>query len=89
MVVLLAQLAHNLVSWTRTDLAPVAYRFDQYGIPRTVRDALQIAGRIQRAAHGQVQPITFNEQHPLAAAFQNASVQWLAGDGLSGNLGQI
>jgi Transposase DDE domain group 1 len=89
MLVVLAQLAHNLVIWTRNDLARADPRLQKYGIQRTVRDALQIAGRIQVNAHGQVQQITFNEQHPLAAAFHNASLRWLASDDLSLNLGQI
>ncbi len=89
MLVVLAQLAHNVVIWTRNDLAQADQRLQKYGIQRTVRDALQIAGRVQVNAHGQVQQITLNEQHPLAAAFHTASVQWLASDDLSLNLGQI
>jgi DDE family transposase len=87
-LVLLAQLAHNLVIWTRNDLAQADQRLQKYGICRTVRDALQIAGRIQVNAHGQVQQITLNERHPLASAFQAASAQWFANDDLSLNLGQ-
>jgi hypothetical protein len=88
MLVLLAQLAHNLVIWTRNDLAQADVRLQKYGIVRTMRDALQIAGRIQVNAHGQVQQITLNERHPLASAFQAASAQWFANDDLSLNLGQ-
>jgi Transposase DDE domain group 1 len=88
MLVLLAQLAHNLVIWTRNDLAQADQRLQKYGIHRTVRDALQIAGRIQVNAQGQVQQITLNERHPLASAFQAASAQWFANDDLSLNLGQ-
>ena len=88
MLVVLAQLAHNLVIWTRNDLAQADQRLQKYGIQRTVRDALQIAGRIQVNAHGQVQQITLNERHPLATAFQAASAQWFANDDLSLNLGQ-
>ncbi len=47
MLVLLAQLAHDLVIWTRNDLARVDSRLEKYGIQRTVRDALQIAGQVQ------------------------------------------
>ncbi len=88
MLVLLAQLAHNLVIWTRNDLAQADQRLRKYGIHRTVRDALQIAGRIQINAHGRVQQITLNERHPLAIAFQAASAKWFADDDLSLNLGQ-
>jgi hypothetical protein len=88
MLVVLAQLAHNVVIWTRNDLAQADQRLQKYGIQRIVRDALQIAGRIQVNAHGQVQQITLNERHPLATAFQAASAQWFASDDLSLNLGQ-
>src|SRR5438046_9123381 len=88
MLVVLTQLAHNLVIWTRNDLAQADQRLQKYGIVRTVRDALQIDGRIQLNAHGQVQQITLNERHPLATAFQAASAQWFANDDLSLNLGQ-
>ncbi len=88
-LVLLAQLAHDLVIWTRNDLAQVDQRFKKYGIQRTVRDALQIAGRIQINATGQVERITLNENHPLAATVQMAFVTSLATDDLSVNLGKI
>ncbi len=72
MLVLLGQLAHDLVIWTRNDLARVDPRFQKYGIQRTVRDALQIDGRIAINAQGQIQSIVLNENHPLASAFQSA-----------------
>ena len=72
MLVLLGQLAHDLVIWTRNDLARVDPRFQKYGIERTVRDVLQIDGRIAINAEDQIQSIVLNEKHPLTAAFQNA-----------------
>ena len=72
MLVLLAQLAHNLVIWTRNDLARVDSRFEKYGIQRTVRDALQIAGHVQFNPLGQIEQITLNQHHPLTATFQQA-----------------
>ncbi len=47
MLFLLAQLAHNLLIWTRNDLAANHPRFRKYGIQRTVRDVLQIPGALQ------------------------------------------
>ncbi len=88
-LVLLAQLAHDLVIWTRNDLAQVDQRFEKYGIQRTVRDALQIAGRIQVNAAGQIEQITLNENHPLAATVRMAFATSLATDDLSVNLGKI
>ena len=70
MLVLLAQLAHDLLIWTRNDLARVDPRFEKYGIQRTVRDALQIAGQVQVNADGQIEQIILNAHHPLTAAFQ-------------------
>jgi Transposase DDE domain group 1 len=86
MLVLLAQLAHNFVIWTRNDLAQVDHRLHKYGIHRTVRDALHIAGRVQLAPSGQVHQIILNAKHPLASAVQAA---FATVDDLSLILGQI
>jgi hypothetical protein len=86
MLVLLAQLAHNFVIWTRNDLAQVDHRLHKYGIQRTVRDALHIAGRVQLAPSGQVHQIILNANHPLASAVQAALA---TPDDLSLILGQI
>lgn len=72
MLVLLGQLAHNLVIWTRNDLAKVDKRFAAYGIQRTVRDALQISGQVYVDEHGQIQRILLNPHHPFSLAFQRA-----------------
>jgi len=45
MLVVLGQLAHDEIIWTRNALAQADSRFEKYGIQRTVRDALQIDGR--------------------------------------------
>ena len=85
MLVLLAQLAHNLVVWTRNDLAQADQRLQKYGIQRTVRDALRIPGYIHVNDRGDVMQVTLNERHPLASAFHQA----FASDDLSLILGQI
>lgn len=72
MVVLLGQLAHNLVIWTRNDLAKVDKRFASYGIQRTVRDAFQISGQVYVDEQGQIQQILLNAHHPFSQAFQRA-----------------
>ena len=89
MLVLLAQIAHNLVIWTRNELAQADPRLQKYGIQRTVRDALQIPGRIQLDCNGNVEVITLNQKHPLAPVFQKAFAPSLATDDLSLILGQI
>jgi hypothetical protein len=89
MLVLLAQLAHNLVIWTRNDLARVDQQFEKYGIQRTVRDVLQIPGFVQFSARGRIKRITLNQNHPLASSIQLAFRASLPMDELSVNLGKI
>ncbi len=82
MLVLLAQLAHNLVIWTRNDLAATNLRFLKYGIQRTVRDVLNIPGSVQITAQGTIDQIRLNPNHPLAAVFQKSFSPYLARDDL-------
>ena len=72
-LVLLAQLAHDLVIWTRNDLAHVDTRFQKYGIQRTVRDVLHIDGQVQISAQGHIEQVRLNDNHPLTAAFNRPS----------------
>jgi len=88
MLVLLAQLAHNLVIWTRNDLAATNLRFRKYGIQRTVRDVLNIPGSVQITAQGSIDQIRLNPRHPLAAVFQKSFSPYLAHDDLSLILGE-
>lgn len=88
MLVLLAQLAHNLIIWTRNDLANAHPRFRKYGILRTVRDVYQIPGSIQISEQGAIRQITLNAHHPLAPAFQRSFATHLARDDLSLILGK-
>ena len=89
MLVLLAQIAHNVVIWTRNELAQADPRMQKYGIQRTVRDVLQIPGQIHVDCDGNVELITLNEKHPLAPVFQKAFAPSLAAVDLSLILGQI
>jgi hypothetical protein len=79
-LVLLAQLAHNLLVWTRNDLACYDGRFTHYGISRMVRDVLQIPGCVQLDATEHVVGITLQCNHPLAASVQFALMERLIGD---------
>lgn len=72
MLVVLGQLAHDVVIWTRNALADVDPRLHRYGIQRTVRDALHIDGRVAISPDGQVEQVILNGKHPLATAFHNA-----------------
>lgn len=88
MLILLAQLAHNLLIWTRNDLAAANPRFRKYGIQRTVRDVLQIPGSVQITAQGTIGKVRLNSRHPLAAAFQQSFSSHFARDDLSLILGE-
>ena len=88
MLILLAQLAHNLVIWTRNALAQETPSLHKYGIQRMVRDVFQIPGMIQLDAVGKVQ-ITLRENHPLASKVLGGFRKWLPRDDLSLNLGEI
>lgn len=88
MLVLLAQLAHNLVIWTRNALAQETPSLRKYGIQRMVRDVLQVPGTIQFDAVGKVQ-ITLRANHPLAPKVLGGFRKWLPRDDLSLNLGEI
>ncbi len=80
MLVLLAQLAHNLLIWTRNDLARVDSHFAHYGIQRLVRDVLRIPGCVHLDAAEHIVNITLQECHPLAAKVQLALLQRQQGD---------
>ena len=89
MLVLLAQLAYNLISWVRNQLACHSPRLRLYGMLRMVRDLFHITGYIKLDAHGRVLQITLNEAHALASSFVLALSSPLARDDLSLILGQI
>lgn len=74
MLVLLAQLAHNLTIWARNDLARCAPRLRKFGIQRTVRDAFQIDGQVTLTPAGTVEQIVLNPCHPLSSAVNRAFV---------------
>jgi hypothetical protein len=82
MLVLLAQLAHNLVIWTRNDLAATNLRFLKYGIQRTIRDVMNIPGSVQITTQGNIRQISLNPRHPFAAIFQKSYSTYLSSDDL-------
>jgi hypothetical protein len=71
-LVLLAQLAHNLLIGTRHDLMHHDAHFAHYGIQRLVRDVLNIPGSVQLDAQGRVIRIALQGAHPLARRVQTA-----------------
>ncbi len=82
MLILLGQLAHNLIIWNRNALAQVTPSFAKYGIHRMVRDVYRITGEIRFDADGKVQ-ITLSQNHLLAQPVLDGFKNWLADDDLS------
>lgn len=89
MLVLLAQLAYNIISWTRNGLAAQSSSLARWGMLRMVRDAFHITGCIEFNSDGHIRQITLNQAHHLAEFFIKAFSSFLARDGTSVILGQI
>jgi hypothetical protein len=65
MVVLLIQLAHNVLIWARQWLAKSVPRLCQYGIVRLIQEVWAIPGRIKLTDKG-VQRVRLRRLHPRA-----------------------
>lgn len=90
MLVLLAQLAHNLMIWMRNALVVAAHpRFRQYGVLRLVRDVCRIAGQIFFNEYGDIYEIRLNQHHPLAPYFARLRRTLQRHTHLTLNLGEI
>jgi hypothetical protein len=89
MLVLLAQLAHNLLIWTRNALPDTQPVFHRLGILRLVRDVLTIPGKIELDSQGRMLAIILNQRCPYAAALVDAFSDALATDGLVLDIGEI
>jgi hypothetical protein len=72
MLVLLAQLAHNLLIWMRLSLAQASPRLSAWGILRLVRDLMSIPGRVSLDARGCITKIGLNQRCCFADAFIQA-----------------
>lgn len=72
MLILLAQLAHNVVIWSRNQMSQVESRFNKFGIQRTTRDLFQIDGHVLLSPAGAIESVVLNGRHPHASAFQRA-----------------
>ena len=74
MLVLLAQLAHNLIVWVRhrAHTKPTSV-----GIKRFTRDIFRIPGRLEFGPHHRIVKITFNTKHPCAKPWLDAILNFL------------
>ena len=89
MLVLLAQLAYNLVAWVRNLLAAQRPAFQHFGTLRMVRDVLHIAGTVQIGVPECIPKIRLNKSHHLAKPLLEALRPFLARDGIQLILHQI
>jgi hypothetical protein len=87
MLVLLAQLAHNVIIWTRYPLLTVDPDFRHFGMVRMVRDIFHIPGLIRLKPDGTIHTIVLNQSHPYAYTVQQAFAHLLQLDDLSLILG--
>ena len=89
MLVLLAQLAYNLIIWTRNLLALHTPALQRFGLLRMVRDVFHIIGRVGINAQGRVRAITLSQAHQHAQPVVLALSSTVAQDDMALNLGQI
>jgi hypothetical protein len=89
MLLWLECLAHNVLIWARTWLAPAAPVIAGYGLLRLVRDALAIPGRLCLNERGGIQTLVLSRAHPLAAKLLMALQQLLAPQQTQVCLGEI
>lgn len=87
MLVLLADLAHNLCIWVKTVLVSQCRRFAPVGILSLVRDVFTISGQVVLDAKGHIKQILLNQRDPFAEDFQQAIQPFL--NGITVNLGKI
>jgi hypothetical protein len=89
MLVLLAQLAYNLVGWVQKELAHHSATLATFGTLRMVRDAFHIPGKLEFDPEDQLVAITLNQLHKLASAFCAYWQVQFAQSHMSFNLGEI
>ena len=87
MLVLLADLAHNLCIWVKDALASRSSKFVSLGILRLVRDVFTISGQIDLDDYGNINRIILNNNDPFALHFKQAIQPLL--NGITVNLGEI
>jgi hypothetical protein len=87
-LILLAQLAYNMTGWVQNELAQHSSTIASFGTLRMIRDAFQIAGKIEFDPDGNIVSVTLNHIHKLAkvfydywqARFQHSEVRFILGE---------
>jgi hypothetical protein len=72
MVMLLGQLAHNVVVWAKRWLAGDAPKLKRYGVQRVVRDVLAVSGFVELGKGGAVKRVVLNSGSALGRACAKA-----------------
>jgi hypothetical protein len=80
--VLLAQLASNLMTWTRNELARHVSSCHGFGSLRIVRDIFHIPGKAPIDAKDRIPKITLKRDHVYAAKFLAGIAPALSSDDL-------
>ena len=88
-LVLLAQLAFNLIIWFRENAAPVAPQFMALGMVRMGRDVFHIPGQLELDAQGHLIQINLHAAHPWTKPFSHTLASALSHGTLYPNLRQI
>ncbi len=86
MLVLLAQLAHNLVVWAKGWLAESEPELATFGVQRWVRDLFGIAGAVVFEA-GRIVKVQLNQRNRLARRFYKPVGQYFANSKIEVTLG--
>jgi hypothetical protein len=89
MLVLLAQLAYNLVVWVRNLLAKQSPKLRGFGLMRMIRDILQIDGDICWDAQGRILAIILSKHDPFTERFMAGLVPVWSTDEMYPYLGKI
>lgn len=89
MLVLLAQLASNLLTWIRNEMTQHVSSWQAFGNLRIVRDLFHITGKVKIDNQGHIRKITLNRDHIYASKFLAGIVPALSSYDLVLNLRQI
>jgi hypothetical protein len=86
-LILLSQLAHNLLAWAKDWLSNEEKRLSEYGTKRWVRDLLTIPGKVSFKA-GRIVKVRMSKGHRLAKRFFEAFARFFSQIGIRLILGE-
>ena len=89
MLILLAQLAYNITTWVRSELARHKSEMKHFGMLRMIRDAFSISGKLQFDEKGTLVLVVLNKTHKLAKIFYETWQSSFTRDDLSLILDEI